>query len=337
MSLQLATNLDSELKRYYLRAHGLSDKRIAQLMPAYPKDAPTILGTEDLQTRTRSSSSSSPTLGDGELSEELLSLNRSLPRFVEASNNWVVSGKLTASGKPLLANDPHLPLQVPSTWYLAHLESPTLDTTGATIPGFPAVVVGRNESISWGVTTLPADVQDLYIMNETSDGGGYRYQNEVRPYEVRKEKIGVKDAKDVHITVRQSVYGPVISDVVNVAGSKPLSLRWTGLDPQDHSLEALLKVDHAGNWDEFNEALRSYNGLSQNLVYADVDGNIGYVGAGRFPIRKAEDKGLYPVPGNGEWNWRGWIPTEEWPRVLNPEGGFHRDRQQQGHSRRLPS
>lgn len=318
MNYQLSTNLDSELKRYYLRAHGLRFERIAQLMPAYPEDAPTILRTDDSKTRT----TTSPTLADGQLSEDLRALNRSLPRFVEASNSWVVSGKLTATGKPLLANDPHLGLQVPTTWYLAHLESPTLDTTGATIPGFPGVVVGRNESISWGVTNLPADVQDLYIMNETSDGAKYRYQNEVRPYEVRREKIGVEDAKDIHITVRESVYGPVISDVVNVPRSKPLAIRWTGLDPKDRMLEALLKADHAGNWDEFNEALNSYNGPSMNFVYADVDGNIGYVGAGKFPIRKAEHTGLYPVPGDGEWDWRGWIPAEEWPRVLNPEEGF---------------
>jgi penicillin amidase len=319
MSLDLSANYESELERYRLRARGLSEPRISELLPPYPEDAPTILSERDLEDAPRGVAAA----GAERQAERLLAVRRSLPVSIEASNNWVVSGERTRSGRPLLANDPHLGLQVPSLWYLAHLESPTLEAIGATLPGLPGVVIGRNDRISWGVTNVGADVQDLYEMNETDDGTAYRYRGEELPYGVRNETIKVDGGRDVRLKVRETVYGPVVSDVVDAPeGGRPLALRWTSLDREDRTMEAFLGVDRAGGWGEFNRALRLYNAPAQNFVYADVEGNIGYVAPGRFPIRGRDHSGLYPVPGDGSRDWRGFVPFDDRPRTFNPERGF---------------
>ncbi|QYJ15141.1 Penicillin acylase 2 proenzyme [Rubrobacter xylanophilus DSM 9941] len=311
MSFDLSANYESELERYRLRARGVEPERIAELMPPYPEDGPVILpeGGEISPARERQA-------------ENLLRLRRSLPRSIEASNNWVVSGRRTESGSPLLANDPHLGLGVPALWYLAHLESPTLEAVGATLPGVPGVVIGRNRHIAWGVTNVGADVQDLYVLEEAEGGRGYRHGGEVLPYRMREERIRVKDAEDVVLRVRETVYGPVISGVVDAPGARPLALRWTSLEPEDGTIEAFLGINRARNWREFNEALRAYKAPSQNFVYADEEGNIGYVAPGKFPVRRKGHSGLEPVPGDGRWDWRGSVPFEEWPRAFNPREGF---------------
>lgn len=311
MSFDLSANYESELERYRLRARGLQPSRIAELMPPYPEDGPVILpegGGASPQAERQA--------------EALLRLRRSLPVSLEASNNWVVSGRRTESGAPLLANDPHLGLGVPPLWYLAHLKSPTLEAVGATLPGVPGVVIGRNRDIAWGVTNVGADVQDLYVLEEARDGRGYRYRGEVRPYRVREERIEVGDGEDVTLRVRETVYGPVVSGVVDAPGARPLALRWTSLEPEDRTIEAFLGVNRAGGWEEFNEALRLYKAPSQNFVYADEEGNIGYVAPGKFPVRREGHSGLAPVPGDGRWDWEGSVPFESWPRALNPREGF---------------
>ena len=316
MSFDLSNNYDTELENRRLRSRGLSPGRIRELTPPYPEDAPTVLRD------------ATPAPPDGEEARlgALLEQYRAQPKFVEASNNWVVSGERTASGEPLLADDPHLGLQSPSLWYLAHLESPTLEAVGATLPGLPGVVIGRNDRIAWGVTNVGADVQDLYVLDETSDGRGYRYAGGVEPYRTREEVIRVKGAEDITLDMRETVHGPVVSGVVGdtaaEADGAPLALRWTSLESEDRTLESYLSVNRAGSWEEFNEALRDYKAPAQNFVYADVEGNIGYVAPGAYPIRREEHTGLYPAPGGGEWDWRGPVPFEEWPRSFNPEGGF---------------
>ena len=316
MSLDLSSNYESELLRYRLRARGLSPERIAGLLPSYPEDAPTVLGDADLRA-------SEPARGEAARAGQLLALKRSLPVSLEASNNWVVGGGLTRSGKPLLADDPHLGLQVPSLWYLAHLRSPTLEAIGATLPGLPGVVIGRNGRIAWGVTNVGADVQDLYELRETDGGRSYRYKGGERRYDVRRETIRVDGAEDVELTVRETVHGPVVSDVVDAPeGGPPLALRWTSLAGEDRTLEAFLGVNRAQNWEEFGAALRDYVAPAQNFVYADVEGNIGYVAPGLYPVRAEGHTGLYPAPGDGPRDWRGFVPEDEWPRVLNPQKGF---------------
>ncbi|RDI95100.1 penicillin acylase family protein [Meiothermus sp. QL-1] len=319
MSYDLSGNWRSELMRLQWAARGISPERMAELKPPYPEDAPTVLQSEDLRQPP-------PPRPDQDAARRLLSLADQLPRAFQrpgalwASNNWVIGPARSASGKPLLANDPHLGLGAPSIWYLVHMEAPNYKAIGSSFPGLPAVVIGRNERIGWGVTTVGADVQDLYILEEAP--GGYRYQGRIEPWRIRTEVIRVKGEADVVLRVRESRYGPVINDVVDSPGARPLALRWTSLDPTDRTLEAFLGIARAKNWEEFKAALAPYNAPSQNFVYADVDGNIGYIAPGRFPIRRPGHTGLVPVPGDGNWDWQGYLPPSAWPQVLNPKEGF---------------
>ncbi|WP_234554473.1 penicillin acylase family protein [Thermus caliditerrae] len=309
MSFDLSMNWEEELLRHRLLARGVSPERLLELLPPYPEDAPTILQAEDLGLPLKRE----------EAPAALLRL--APPRFLEASNNWVVSGSRTATGKPFLANDPHLGLQAPSLWFLMALEAPGYRVIGATLPGVPGIVIGRNERIAWGVTNVGADVQDLYLLEDV-EGKGYRYKGQVVPYRVREERIQVRGGKEVVLRVRETHYGPVITDALQDPPKIPMALRWVSLDEEDHILMAFLGVNRARNWLEFTEALRHYSAPSQNFVYADVDGNIGYIAPGKFPIRREGHTGMVPVPGNGEWDWQGYRKPEDWPQVLNPKEGL---------------
>lgn len=309
MSFDLSGNWEEELRRHRLLARGISPERLLELLPPYPEDAPTILRAEDLRLGLKRE----------EAASALLRL--APPRALEASNNWVVAGSRTVTGKPFLADDPHLGLGAPSLWFLMALEGPGYRAIGATLPGVPGVVIGHNGRIAWGVTNVGADVQDLYLLEEVG-GKGYRYRGQVVPYRVREERIRIKGGKEEVLKVRETLYGPVITDALQDPPQTPMALRWVSLDPEDHLLMAYLGINRAGNWEEFKEALRPYSAPSQNFVYADVEGNIGYIAPGKFPIRKEGHTGMVPVPGNGEWDWLGYRPPEAWPQVLNPPEGF---------------
>ncbi len=308
MSFDLSGNWEEELLRHRLLARGISPERLLELMPPYPEDAPTILRSEDLRLPLRRE----------EAPAALLQM--APPRHMEASNNWVVAGSRTTTGKPFLADDPHLRLQAPSLWFLMALEAPGYRAIGASLPGVPGIVIGRNERIAWGVTNVGADVQDLYLLEEA--GGGYRYKGQVRPYRVREERIRVKGGREEVLKVRETVYGPVITDALQDPPKTPMALRWVSLDPEDHILMAYLNLNRAQDWASFVAALKDYSAPSQNFVYADVEGHIGYIAPGRFPIRKAGHTGMVPVPGNGDWDWLGYRRPEEWPQVLDPPRGY---------------
>ena len=244
------------------------------------------------------------------------------------SNNWVVSGAQTVSGKPLLANDPHLGLTAPPVWYFAHLSVPGLDVIGATLPGVPAVVLGRNERIAWGFTNTGPDVQDLYI-EKLDSAGNYLAPEGPRPFQVIEETIRVKGAPDERLRVRVSRHGPVISDVSRLAQQQAprgyvLAFAWTALLEDDRTLQAAHKIARAKDWPSFLAAARDFHVPQQNMVYADVEGNIGHVSAGRVPLRKPGNdlKGLAPAPGwEAKYDWAGWIPFEELPQSYNPASG----------------
>jgi penicillin amidase len=308
MSFDLSGNWEEELKRHRLLARGVSPERLLELMPPYPEDAPTILRAEDLPLPIKREEAPSALL------------QMAPPRHMEASNNWVVAGSRTATGKPFLADDPHLRLQAPSLWFLMALEAPGYRAIGASLPGVPGIVIGRNDRIAWGVTNVGADVQDLYLLEEA--GGGYRYKGQVRSYRVREERIRVKGGREEVFKVRETVYGPVITDALQDPPKTPMALRWVSLDPEDHILMAFLGVNRARDWASFVAALRDYSAPSQNFVYADVEGHIGYIAPGKFPIRKAGHTGMVPVPGNGDWDWLGYRRPEEWPQVLDPPRGY---------------
>jgi penicillin amidase len=239
------------------------------------------------------------------------------------SNNWVIAGSLTESGLPLLANDPHLGTRIPSIWYLAELQGDKLHVTGATLPGLPSVVIGHNEDIAWGITNLGPDVQDLYLERiNPSNLNQYEVEGEWVDMTIVEEPIYVKDeAEPILWAARSTRHGPLISDVSGTI-QMPVALRWTALDPLDTTLDGFLQIDYATNWADFTAALQSYIAPSQNFVYADRMGNIGYFGPGRIPIRDKGD-GTTPVPGwDSEYEWTGWIPFEDLPQEFNPEAGF---------------
>lgn len=234
------------------------------------------------------------------------------------SNNWVVSGAHTASGKPLLSNDPHIAHSVPSVWYMIHLEAPGLDVSGVSLPGAPSVIIGHNQRIAWGMTNTGPDVQDLYIEKfNPANPRQYLQNGRWVDAEVRDEVIKVRGAADQHLTVRATRHGPIISD----EGGRSLALCWTALQP--HALQfPSLAMNQAQNWQEFTEAIRHFTGPEQNMVFADVDGNIGYYAPAWVPIRRQGD-GSVPVPGDTDaYDWVGYIPFEDLPHAYNPAGGL---------------
>jgi penicillin amidase len=233
------------------------------------------------------------------------------------SNAWAVSGTHTASGKPLLAGDPHLDWSIPSPWYLVHLKAGDLDVTGASLPGIPAVILGHNRRVAWTVTNLEFDVQDLYREQIDAQTGRYQANGQVRQAALERDWIGVKGQKPVQSDTWLTAHGPVF---LNDEG-KNYSLRWTAAEMT--ALEfPFLALDRAGNWEEFNQALRHYSGPGQNFVYADVDGNIGYHAAGMLPIRQG-CRGDVPADGaKDDCMWSGTIPYDDLPQVFNPESGI---------------
>jgi penicillin amidase len=242
------------------------------------------------------------------------------PAIGGGSNNWVISGRRSITGKPLLANDPHLAGQAPAVWYLAHVSGGSLDAIGATLPGVPGVMIGRNQRIAWGITALLGDVQDLYI-EKVNTRDQAEYNGALEPLRVVRETIKVRGGADVPLRVRITRHGPIISDILERPQST-LALRWTGLDPEDATAECFMRVNLAGSWPQFTEALRRMQVPLLNFVYADVDGNIGYYGPGAFPVRARGD-GTSPVPGwTGEFEWRGYLHDSEWPSAFNPARGY---------------
>ncbi|HEY2796433.1 MAG TPA: penicillin acylase family protein [Thermoanaerobaculia bacterium] len=240
------------------------------------------------------------------------------------SNSWVLSGARTASGYPILANDPHLGLKTPSVWYLAAIDAPGYRMSGATLPGIPSVIIGHNDRIAWGVTSIEPDVQDLFVETvDPADPGRYRNRGEWKSFSVRNETIHVRGAPDVPLVVRGSVHGPIVTDVFGGAASlgKAVALRWTGLDDGDRTAEAFFGLGRARDWNGFLAAAALLKVPPQNLVYADVEGHIGFVAAGDMPIRPRAD-GRLPVSGEGDDDWAGVIPFEQLPRVLDPAKGY---------------
>lgn len=234
------------------------------------------------------------------------------------SNAWVVSGARSHSGKPLLANDPHLVGRVPSVWHEAHLVAPNLDVQGASFPGLPLIVIGHNSKVAWGITNSFADTQDLYIERfHPEDPGQVETEKGYVPVQVFRETIKVKGADPVEEEVQVTRHGPIL--VRSDLGA--LALKWINYEPS-HPVAALLAMNQADGAAAFKEALRGWQSPSSNFVYADQAGNIGYLMAGLVPIRK-KGSGLTPVPGwDGEWEWTGTIPFEELPGVDNPECGY---------------
>jgi penicillin amidase len=333
--------LSTTWTRDILRA-ALTDLPAARRDMLLPDNSPLdvlLVGRDELDRKRASTSSDTPRpLNAAESANLLRALNsieqtrrRSLERVglyaedLAASNNWVVSGRRTVSGKPLLANDPHLTPSVPSVWHMVHLTAPGLRVAGVAAPGLPGVIIGHNDAIAWGVTNLGADTQDIYL--ETFDPEQpRRYRTPVgwREAEVRREEIAVRKsfAETATETVIHEVtvtrHGPIVLE----QDGKRYALRWTALDPTVNEWSGFRQLNRARNWKDFCAALSRYAGAAQNFVYADVRGAIGYYAAGRIPIRK---NGTGNVPHDGATDageWIDYIPFARLPHVYNPPNGL---------------
>ena len=238
------------------------------------------------------------------------------PEAVNGSNDWVVSGALTVTGKPLLSNDMHLGHNMPNLWYEAHLKSGTLDVAGVTLPGVPYVIVGHNQRIAWGFTNVGPTVADAFLENFNGQGAYQTPQGWQQPGH-RAEVIHIKGKADVTVDVKITRHGPIVTDLLP-GETRPVALRWTLYDGLHMPF---FDVDTAQNWEEFRKAFSQLDAPGQNVVYADVDGNIGYQTTGRVPIRAAGD-GSLPVSGADDAHeWTGYIPFDKLPSIYNPPSG----------------
>jgi penicillin amidase len=249
------------------------------------------------------------------------------------SNNWVLSGKLTESGKPLLNNDPHLGAQMPSIWVQVGLHCTTVsdqcpyDVMGYTFPGVPGVVIGHNARIAWGVTNVGPDTQDLYIIKaDPNDDTKYEVDGKTETMQVIEEEIKVGGGKPSEkVRVRVTRFGPIITEVSQSAKEfgKPLAFKWAATAEKYDLLGAFLGLNTAKNYDDFRKSLAKFGAPSQNFVYADVDGNIAYQTPGLIPIRAAGHDGKTPIDGSTtKYDWKGYIPYDYLPRAFNPERGY---------------
>lgn len=328
MAWDLGANWNAELIRMRL-ALSLPVQRINELMPPYPGEAPLPLA--DYAALYRSLKL------DGKLGQH--ALNAAPPSGIEGlgSNNWVVSGARSQTGHPLLANDPHLKLSAPALWYFARLEAPGFKVAGATMPGLPVVVLGQNEHIAWGFTNTGPDVQDLYLEEiHPEDPSLYRTPEGWARFETFEETVRVRGGAEVKFTVRATRHGPVISDAPaagadGLTGPKEapryaLAMRWTALDVPNTSMEGALAINRASSVPAFIEAAASLNiAPMQNMVVADRDGRIGWVAAGRVPLRAPDNdlKGQVPAPGwEARYDWVGYLDTSLTPREIDPARGW---------------
>ncbi|HET8927315.1 MAG TPA: penicillin acylase family protein [Microbacterium sp.] len=347
MAWDLRENLDSETERALL-AQEHTPEQIAELFPQYPFDRnPTIVpvpksaqtASADVKTEAGATTASIAWTEVGSVVEAASALLGTAGEGV-GSNSWVVSGDLTESGLPLLANDPHLGAALPSIWHQVDLkcrvvtETCPFDVAGFGFSGVPGVIIGHNAHLAWGFTNLTTDVTDLYI--EAVDGDSYWRDGALVPLEVRNETISVAGGDDVDLEIRSTVHGPIISGLTDdmtavaedyviegaPAGAEyAVALQWTALQPGT-TAASIFALDVAKDWEGFQAAAALFDVPAQNLIYADTAGNIGYQTPGKLPIRGAGD-GSYPQPGwDSAYDWTGFIPFDELPSVTNPSQGY---------------
>jgi penicillin amidase len=351
MAWDLGGNMDGEIERSIL-LKTLSEEQLADIIPPYPSDHPYILPDFRLKSQSLTGPGTSlamnPDAGS-EIAAALEAAARQLSTLDDVlgprglgigSNNWVISGQRTSTGQPLLANDPHLGIQMPSIWYEIGLHCQPkgvdcrFDVAGFSFAGAPGVVIGHNNRIAWGFTNVGPDVQDLYLESINPDNPNqYMVNGAWADMELVQERIQVAGGQPVDLTVRYTRHGPIISETygklkdfgesagIDVPKTYAVALRWTALEPS-YTFPALWKMNLAQNWEEFRAAAAQFDVPSQNLVYADVDGNIGYQTPGKIPVRTGGD-GRWPAQGwTDDYEWEGYIPFEDLPYTFNPPEGY---------------
>ena len=350
MAWDLSGNVDAEIMRAVLN-QTIGVEKTNDYMPLYPHgDHPVIVPTPPFSGAASPGSAQGGwgALGAGGV-DALRGLNAQLRELGAltggafdgiGSNDWVIGGSRTATGLPLLADDPHLGIRIPSIWYQNGLHCRTVtadcpyDVAGYSFAGVPAIIIGHNARIAWGVTNVGPDVQDLVIEKiNPADPNQYEVGGQWVNMEVRQETLRVLGGEAQTLTIRSTRHGPLITDVYGSlegfaaqAGLDPadqyaFALRWTALQPGT-LFQSVFKINRARNWDDFRLALRDWDVPSQNFVYADVDGNIGYQMPGKIPVRRSGD-GLLPVPGwTDDYEWTGYVPFDQLPSSFNPPQGY---------------
>jgi len=357
MAWNLSGNMDAEIQRVVYSVY-LSDAQIADLDPPYPYDrAPVIVtDTSDMTSSAPAAGglarSAAPTIDRERLATRLTAIQAMASRLPGllgmsgnagiGSNSFVVDGSRTTTGMPILANDPHLGASMPGIWMQMGLHCRTLsdacpfDVSGFTFSGFPGVVLGHNDRIAWGFTNLGPDVQDLYL--EDVQGDRYRVGDRMVNLDIRTETIDVAGGDPITIRVRSTAHGPLLSDAddwyrwvgaaapvsrpdADVHANPDVALQWTALEP-GRTGDAIFLIDRARNFDDFREAAASFEVPSQNMVYADVDGHIGYQSPGKIPVRQSGD-GKWPAPGwDPAYDWDGFVAFDDMPWMQDPEAGY---------------
>jgi penicillin amidase len=294
-------------------------ERALEIFPSYPSTVPPTVPAESWKHIASSG-------------QALIDVDRNYRQFMGfdgvggGSNAWVVSPSKSVSGSVLLANDTHLHLQLPSKWYELYLRAPGYDVGGMSIPGVPGVVAGRNSDIAWGVTNLMADEADFYIEQiDSVDTTMYRYENRWLPMKFLREEIQVKGKDPVHVVIRSTHHGPIVTDIhtmlQNMHPPFVATMRWTASEISDR-IDAFNRIDRARNWEEFLAGVKEFSGPGQNFVYGDTKGNIGYCCGARIPVRGKQSSTL-PLPGwDKSAEWKGFVPFDQLPRVYNPPEGF---------------
>ncbi len=304
MAFDLGGHWESQAFNHYL-LETFEEEKALELFPAYPKDKPTIIG-------------------EGELDIASSFEKAVIPHTFNGSNNWVVSGDKTASGMPLLADDPHLGLATPSIWIQMHLQAEEMNVSGVIFAGVPGIILGHNEDIAWGVTNTGPDVQQLYVEKRSPENDtAFLYEDSWEEANVIEEPIKVKDEETIDYDVIETRHGPIISEFAEDTGKDTvLSLRWTALDATTE-LEAILSINKAADWEQFETGLEKFLAPAQNFVFADKYGTIAYKANGNIPIYENGEDALLPLAGwEAENEWKGFIPFDELPRVVNPEKGY---------------
>lgn len=300
----------------------LGEKKALEILPDYPENAPTIIADNFKYLSAINSS--------------LVETDKAFRNFIGwtgthiGSNNWVVNANKSTSGKPIIANDPHLAFSAPGKWFAATVNSKEgWKTSGVTLPGVPGIVIGKGENISWVLTNVMNDDADFYIEKLDSSDSKYSVDGQWRDLRIIKDTIKVKNGKDRVIEIKETHRGPIISDIhtfnfiYNTAESEfpPISMKWLGNEFSDEML-GFYKINKAKNWNQFREGVKYFGIPGQNFVYADTTGNIGYIMGARIPLRKKNNPTLVFDGTNTENDWQGYVPVEEIPVVLNPKENF---------------
>jgi penicillin amidase len=294
---------------------------VRDIMPNFDENGPTII-PDNIRTYKK-------------VSTELIQIDRQFRNLIGAvgthigSNNWVVNGSRSSSGKPIIANDPHLGFTTPGKWYVVSIKSPNNEMDGFTIPGIPGVVIGKNKNISWVLTNVMADDSDFYIEKLDSTRKNYFFNNEWIPLKVYTDTVKVKDSSDVVFQIRKNHRGPIISEIHtynklfpnDLQNTADISMRWTALEFSEE-LTAFYKINHANNWNEFREGLKLFHSPGQNFVYADREGNIGYTAGVKLPKRKNNSPSFVYDGTTSENDWEGYISFDDNPQLLNPSIGY---------------